>query len=1774
MAGYQNGQPYYPSNNHPSSGQNTAQAPYGSQPIYPSRPLERTPSFDAGDDERFFDGDQTDGAAQGYPTYTGPAGASSPVNRTQSANIHQSASGPFRTNTQHTALSGYQHQYQPGVPAHAPYNPAQYQQQQTTYNPQAYVTPQSAHTTSPYQPYVPAAYGDPNRARRTSVYNSYGYYDANSQVNYSSSQPPPPPPRSEQQSYPPTQSYGAYQHDAAQQYPPRHPSTSSTGQSYSTYSPPAPAPPPHDPSLSGRPYSGSTSISEGGYAHSSAVSAPYHSSSLAAYSSSDVNRNSSFASRMSSQSALTQPTIPPPPNRQPSNRSPQRTNTLDRHPQGRSLPGVPSESESDNDYFQSGEPQDLAARNAVPPGYDDLMHHLDEAIEGTSSHARSASDQRYRESRDEGPDFPQPSPRLPVSPDEVPTHLNGNIASTGDTYINYGAFTDDSDAEAAAGLAAMQALDEQERQEDARRRSGSATLFPSQPRADEDMPRMSSQEQSSDSDYAGYDLSLAGGGYAPDVSYSESTVSNYAAAAAMPQSELYGRLNTRMDSVRSSGVSSEGRESQTSGFESIPPVETLHPFSPIHNVARVDTGGTGGLTEPSSHLRRLSYEDGDETTLMDSETGGHSGDTSPSRESMPDLFFHPGMSQQRPLPPPPSHSDPGLRIPHLIPAGTYTQQSRFSQYTDPATRGYPSAPDAYSASLLSPSSVPRSTSLSSTRSAPKADYPIRSKTDADRQKLLRQQDRPVSDLYDIVSPQSAVALDLPAIPKKRYNPAKLTADQFKKCSEPWALSSVLAWIKELAEEEADLKENNIAEGIVALFMHKVPTMYITEAEGLGERVVKEMLAANALVREEEWVKFGPGTMSGVLYQLTGTGCYSSKLHLYHTRGRCYSYHCMRTLKKLDLDALPVEKKSEDWTTFYKLKKEDLENHDKKEIERQNVLHEIVTSEDLYISQLDVLRVLYRDRLSATQPPIVLTKKLPTFLREVFGGVDKVKKVNQDYLLGQLKYRQTEQGPWIVGFSDIFREWIRKARAVYVEYASNFPRADYLMRREAERNIHFKNFLDQAREDKRSNRLGWDNYLKAPITRLQRYSLLLSTVQKNMLKESEEKNNLAYALDEIRAATFECDSKYAEMTKKMELIEMQNKLRLRPPMEKEVELNLDHLGREIIFRGELQRAGGKGFQWVDTHAILFDHYLVLAKPLSRDRKEGYYDVSKVPIPMDLLVLESSNEPAVVKSSVKGIGAVTTTVVPRGQTTPDSRIARAQSSASGGAAGPLSHTSTNLSIGSGNTSQSMVPITTLDSGSSKEEKIMYPFRVKHLGKTETYTLYAPSAQNRQDWCEAIIQAKTRHAEALFSQNAEPFKLRVLADTAFGYEGISYPAKRILIRGTPLDRAIQEAEKKFEGQGRPAPVCRAPVNCATVFNQPYGRLMCAVGTDYGVFISEYQNSRGWVRAIQMQRVSQIAVLEEFNLFLLISDKALIAYHLDVVCPPSGNPVAQGDASSRKAPQKLSGSKDIGFFVTGRMKERTLVFYKKRDGIASTFKVLEPVLQKSTTNRSRFLPSASRRGQTEFFREYDEFYIPAECYGLNLFQSSLAISTARGVEVLTLEKKQTWSVPNLRSEQPETQAHLSSIAGRIKDLKPLGMFRLGEAEFLVTFEECAVYVNKHGDISRGVVMEFVGRARSACLYAQYLILVDDDFVEIRDAQNGRLKQVIAGKDIKLLDDGGGGSGGAQTQPQAALGGGINGLGLKNFGNAPRTPKLVLQHPEYEKSHVVVELLLSAETE
>ena len=818
-------------------------------------------------------------------------------------------------------------------------------------------------------------------------------------------------------------------------------------------------------------------------------------------------------------------------------------------------------------------------------------------------------------------------------------------ASTATTAVNnydqnYEDFGEDgyeSDAEAAAGLEAMKQADEMDRLAGAVGGMGFG-LYDSQPQ------QQLSQDESSDSDYKHMDLGLVGGGYDAHMSYGDDLNTGHSSemddqSRPLPSDQDLGRSN----SYTNARVPAAGLGGMTD--YSIPGVGDIHPF-PAFEAARVDTSGTGGLQRPTSQSHRLSFDEGDEqvslhSRLSDSRLSGRSGSESPTRDDMPELFYHPGMSSSpynRPLPAVPPMSE--NRTPQLLPAGSYRQAHQYSHSYSSSTENArsfytPAGPDAYPpANMLTPGGqyVPRSTSLSSHSSTPQTVPPVRSKTDAEerqaRQKAARLGARQPSGLdgYDVgATPQSSMTLDLPALPaggrRKKFSPSRLSTSEYARCQEPWALSGIAAWIRDLAggdtgEGESDLRQKTIEDGLVALFTHKVPTMNTADAETLSQRVVKSMFDAGILVPEEEWVKFGQGTMSGVLWQLTGSGCYSPKVHEHEIPGRCYSHHCTRTLKKINLQShiLEPSRKSEDWVTFFKLTKEMIEGSSKKEIERQNNLHEIVMSEDIYMDQINVLRVLYRDDLASWQPPIIAKNKVSKFISSVFGKIEAIKEVNENYLLAQLKYRQKEQGPWIIGFSDIFREWIRKARAAYVEYAAGFPYATYLVRREADKNLLFRQFLDQARDNKLSGRLDWNTYLKAPITRLQRYTLLLGTVLKNMTSDTEEKATLATAIEEIKAVTLECDAKVDEQSKKVEMIELQSKLYLRPGMER-VELNLDHLGRELIFQGDLQRAGANRFAWLETHAILFDHYFVLAKTVAKPdsaggRKKEVYDVSKL------------------------------------------------------------------------------------------------------------------------------------------------------------------------------------------------------------------------------------------------------------------------------------------------------------------------------------------------------------------------------------------------------------------------------------------------------------------------------------------------------------------------------------------------------------------------------------
>ncbi|KAB8527823.1 hypothetical protein FH972_025474 [Carpinus fangiana] len=1631
--------------------------------------------------------------------------------------------------------------YNPQAYANAASPPLQYASQQ------AYSPPMRAYSTQGPRPYNPAAYQNAQSP------SAYGYVTAAAPMSpgpqYTSYQP---------SQYSPTPSASTVSGSSPQlQYTP-YGSTLVPEPTYSAYRPHQPAPLPVPPTQYASSQNSPATYSYQGQSLSPDVhgqppdpygdspspnmhesQSPYFppSTSAARYDTPQSHDDPSFlAPRNDSITSMSLPSTPEQPDPSGYGAPPSR---IAAHPQAHPLPDCPPPD------FEEATNQPRSSRD---PNEEIIAEHL--AQQALFEHVESVLN-------------------------DVPTNRHSDNSHLGyglDTPASYGGKENgyaedddyDSDAEAAAGLEAMRMAEEQE-QADIRRHSvfnaplpnPSAvsvppTLLPRTTSLNTDLPTLGEQttplSPGCEDDYTNVDMGMYGGGFDGNLHYGGDP--SHLISASTDVSDF--QRNFPSTSSRATGA----YDSST-----VPSRDTslTNASTYGHANARVEDA-IGGLSDPSAYNRKLSFDEGDEDPYLDD-------GTTPEDSTLGYGDTYAGL-QSRPLPPPPSDS-----VESYYPSDS-------SQNVP-----YPTDPSDLldeTGMYLGSAQFPRSASFQSHSSTPTT-VPVarRAKTDAEerkRQTMIRMSLYGNEGGYEGTLPSEAAAnlgLDLPSLPAgKRFYPSKLTQRDFDRCTEPWALSSVGSWLRSMAGGETELREHAVQEALVNLFTSKVSNLNIADAEALSNLVIKEMYKADMLVQEEEWLKFGLGELAGVLFQLTGRGCYSRAVHEHDTPGRCYSHHCQRTVKKLTI--MDPSIRQPDWMTFYHMSKESLEGVNKKSIELQNILHEIVTSEEGYMGELNVLGMLYRDGLRTAEPSIIPPKRLRQFLDDVFGKLGVVQKANEDFLLPQLRYRQREQGPWVRGFSDIFRSWIRKARSAYVDYAANFPHASFLMKQEQKQNMLFNSFCDGARNNKLSGRLEWYSFLKAPITRLQRYSLLLATAHKNMISDSEEKQNLETAIEEIKAVTLECDARVADGERKTSLSDLATKLKLRPEM-KRVELNLTQWGRELFYQGELQRTGTSRFTWLETHVLLFDNYMVLAKKVQqRDAphldKYERFDVSKMPIPMDLLVLESSDDDPVVKSSVKGISS----------TAP---------SRQGGPASPGVTATNGLNKTNSNTSALVTNLETGISSRTNDEKTLYPFCVRHLGK-DVYTLYSSTSQNRKVWCEKIIEAKTKHAASLYAQSAEPFNLRVIADYSFAYDALGGGAKTVMIKGTPLSRAIEDVERTYAHTGRQAPICRARVNCSTTFTQPHGKQMVVIGTDYGVYISESGNPRGWTRVVNALRVTQVAVLEEFNLLLLISDKSLVAYHLDVVCPSSG-PSASGTSSSttdslRRAPQKLSGARDVSFFAIGRLKDRALVFYKKRESLTSVFRVLEPVYQKATERRSRL--HIHHRGHTDSFRDYDDFYVPADCSGMNIFSTSIAVASAKGFEVLNLDKKQPWSVPDLK------QPHVATIAARLANMDTVAMFKLddtsplasagtagsahpqnlhtlphsrnnsggiaapsptGAGEFLCVYEECAVYVNKHGDISRSVVLEFVGRAREACLIGQYLVLFDQDFVEVRNALNGTLKQVVAGRDVRCLDNGRGGV----DRGNMVLPGGLQ-----------RSIKFALQHPEHERSQLIVEMVLSDE--
>ena len=253
---------------------------------------------------------------------------------------------------------------------------------------------------------------------------------------------------------------------------------------------------------------------------------------------------------------------------------------------------------------------------------------------------------------------------------------------------------------------------------------------------------------------------------------------------------------------------------------------------------------------------------------------------------------------------------------------------------------------------------------------------------------------------------------------------------------------------------------------------------------------------------------------------------------------------------------------------------------------------------------------------------------------------------------------------------------------------------------------------------------------------------------------------------------------------------------------------------------------------------------------------------------------------------------------------------------------------------------------------------------------------------------------------------------------------------------------------------------------------------------------------RVLDCKGVTQIEVLEQHAIVLVLADKTLYSYSTDALEPDESQAMA-------KRPRKICHA---NFFKAGICLGQQLVAAVKTSALSTTIKVYEPKEQMGNKNKkSGFAKMMLSTGGADQLKPYKEFYIPTESTSIHFLRSKLCVGCARGFEVVSLETLETQSL----LDQADTSL---DFVVRKENIKPIHIERMA-SEFLLCYTDYSFFVNRNGWRARpDWKITWEGTPQAFAIFNPYILAFEPSFIEIRHMESGGLVHIITGKNIRWL--------------------------------------------------------------
>jgi len=273
--------------------------------------------------------------------------------------------------------------------------------------------------------------------------------------------------------------------------------------------------------------------------------------------------------------------------------------------------------------------------------------------------------------------------------------------------------------------------------------------------------------------------------------------------------------------------------------------------------------------------------------------------------------------------------------------------------------------------------------------------------------------------------------------------------------------------------------------------------------------------------------------------------------------------------------------------------------------------------------------------------------------------------------------------------------------------------------------------------------------------------------------------------------------------------------------------------------------------------------------------------------------------------------------------------------------------------------------------------------------------------------------------------------------------------------------------------------------------------IAADHGVYVGSSKEGSTLTRILALEKATQIEILEEFRLMFVLGDKTLWSFPLEAL--------STNDPAQRRG-KKISAN--VPFFHVGLCLNKVLVCVVRTNALsATTIRTLEPSsVGDSKKAKSPF--SRLVRVNNDNLKVYKDLYLPSEASSINLLRTKMCIACSKGIEVVDMV---SFEVQALLDPEDE---NLRFVLDR-QDVKPLAIYRIQFAEYLVCYNEFAFYVDQKGRRKRtDWRIDWEGTPESFALHYPYILAFEPAFIEVRNIETGALEQLIAGSNIRCVQN------------------------------------------------------------